>query len=1426
MQTLTESIVACKFEASYPASDECVLGTLLDVLVNCVRLKVGSMLSHDSLIGAFQACYRIGVHQSEKGRDSSELLSQASKEAMLEMVFAIFSQIEALPGPAFLSTGHLKQGMSSPMPMMVLSPVPGPPAVAAGKVMMSSQDHDDALEVEVSAVETVVGEVPTKQISGDDMRTPFAETEAEAEGQVPTAEESSASVAAAPELHEIVSVLPAAMSDGRPVSPQAYQERYNLESVNEILLFIVQFISTPYTTGHYNASSHGIDMLCTAVLAAGGHLSQHEILMETVRSDVFRALFIAAAQGGPIGIAWASKAVLALYANVGGDLLLPLEAFIALVLLPAAEGKNDASPETQQAALEAILDFCTQPNFVRDIFVNTDCRIERDNLFEGICGLFSKTSFPVGGSLMPAHVASLDGILAILTALADAPKSNDNGILSGDDGHVSPANKVTYVDIWTALCTGRDPPIAEAAGLPATASRAELARAERLLKAKLSAVAEHFNRDQKKGFQYIQSLGLLPPGENGLVPNVIARFLRSCPGLAKASIGEVLGERESFFDEVRDAFAETFDFTGMEFDMALRLFMDAFRPPGEGQKIDRIMQCFGQRYYAQASSVAGLKSPDAAYVLAFSVIMLNTDLHNNQNKRKMSREDFGRINRNTNEGDPMPPALLNRVYNAIANDELKISSECAAEELPSQTVFWTKLANESHRPRGSMSPSMPPSRALDAEMFALAWSPTLAGVSVILDNAVEEAIIKKALHGLRVAARIAANYGIDDAVESIAISLSRFANAALITPRGSLSYGSSIKAQSAVEALFEIAHHNGDCLRGAWRNIIETLLHMHRLELLPPSVIAVDGEDMARAADRMPKSSMSASKTRGGQGPSLFSRAINSLISMDGADAESVKAAEAEEAASLAAAAASSVQACRIDEIVADTKFLRADSLVELVRAVVSSAGDVTAQVRAYRSGLDTEGAELCIELLITLAMRNRDRVALIWPLLHGVFAAAITGNDTSSSSNAAGMVEVDGETSPLTQRAVLGLLRICHRLLPYKEDTTETLLESLTLILRLPQTSAWILSEQIAAELLSLVRTSASYIKEEEQWKTVCSLIKLTSVRPEAAPLAFECLSKCCRDSSALSAASYMPLLETCLGFIERYKKGNADVAVKLLDLVETLTTWLVFQHNKIPEATLVDLWLTSVTALARGLSIDECQPLRDTAILILHRTLTASEALDLPGELWVQTTRELLTPLVAMLTKYAAIGNTRKSTHPGADKSVQLAVAMLTKVLMQYGQAMSADKEFYDLWGTCLQTLVECMGVKQSEGISESVPENVKNMLLVLATGEVLTPTWTDGSNRNLWELTWSRAAHISSGLTPAMLQAVQARESCGDPAIDEGSEKEIQQGGTDPSEASAAVADEGHRDAGVAAHAILVTEDAEEVTKKDVEGNCRQS
>lgn len=61
------------------------------------------------------------------------------------------------------------------------------------------------------------------------------------------------------------------------------------------------------------------------------------------------------------------------------------------------------------------------------------------------------------------------------------------------------------------------------------------------------------------------------------------------------------------------------------------------------------------------------------------------------------------------------------------------------------------------------------------------------------------------------------------------------------------------------------------------------------------------------------------------------------------------------------------------------------ESLVELVKAVMWSGGNVAA---AARSGEHTAPSELCLELLVALALRNRDRVGLIWPLLHEFLAA------------------------------------------------------------------------------------------------------------------------------------------------------------------------------------------------------------------------------------------------------------------------------------------------------------------------------------------------------------------------------------------------------------------------------------------------------
>lgn len=70
---------------------------------------------------------------------------------------------------------------------------------------------------------------------------------------------------------------------------------------------------------------------------------------------------------------------------------------------------------------------------------------------------------------------------------------------------------------------------------------------------------------------------------------------------------------------------------------------------------------------------------------------------------------------------------------------------------------------------------------------------------------------------------------------------------------------------------------------------------------------------------------------------------------------------------------------------------------------------------------------------------------------------------------------------------------------------------------------------------------------------------------------------------------------------------------------------------HPTCADEALVGLWLTTVGLLAKSLCKDACQPLRDNALMVLSRALVASEQLHLPPELWVQTLREMLVPVVS---------------------------------------------------------------------------------------------------------------------------------------------------------------------------------------------------
>ena len=110
------------------------------------------------------------------------------------------------------------------------------------------------------------------------------------------------------------------------------------------------------------------------------------------------------------------------------------------------------------------------------------------------------------------------------------------------------------------------------------------------------------------------------------------------PGLDKTIIGDYISEPEDkkpFNKLVLLSYVKQFNFKNVHFVEGIRVFLESFRLPGESQKIDRLMEAWaGSWYAANPSAHEILKNVDVAYVLAFGIIMLNTDLHNDQVQKK------------------------------------------------------------------------------------------------------------------------------------------------------------------------------------------------------------------------------------------------------------------------------------------------------------------------------------------------------------------------------------------------------------------------------------------------------------------------------------------------------------------------------------------------------------------------------------------------------------------------------------------------------------------------------------------------------------------------------------------------------------------------------------------------------------------------
>ncbi|KAJ1526766.1 hypothetical protein ONE63_008341 [Megalurothrips usitatus] len=184
----------------------------------------------------------------------------------------------------------------------------------------------------------------------------------------------------------------------------------------------------------------------------------------------------------------------------------------------------------------------------------------------------------------------------------------------------------------------------------------------------MSIGRKKFNMDPKKGIEFLIEHGLLSH-----TCEDVAAFLYKGEGLNKTAIGDYLGERNDFNERVLRSFVDLHDFTDLILVQALRQFLWSFRLPGEAQKIDRMMECFAQRYCQLNPNI--FTNTDTCYVLSFAIIMLNTSLHNPSVKEKPTVEQFISMNRGINNGGDLPRELLVSLYDSIKTEPFKIPED-------------------------------------------------------------------------------------------------------------------------------------------------------------------------------------------------------------------------------------------------------------------------------------------------------------------------------------------------------------------------------------------------------------------------------------------------------------------------------------------------------------------------------------------------------------------------------------------------------------------------------------------------------------------------------------------------------------------------------------------------------------------------------
>lgn len=511
---------------------------------------------------------------------------------------------------------------------------------------------------------------------------------------------------------------------------------------------------------------------------------------------------------------------------------------------------------------------------------------------------------------------------------------------------------------------------------------------EKARKTALMKAIGQFNFKPKKGIKLLLRDGFIPSDS----PQDIAAFLLKEDKLDKAQIGEYLGEGDQKNIDIMHAFVDSMNFTKKRFVDALRQFLQSFRLPGEAQKIDRFMLKFAERYVM--GNPNAFANADTAYVLAYSVILLNTDQHSAKIAKRMSKEEFIKNNRGINDNADLPDEYLLSIYDEIASHEIVLTSERAAaaaagntpvaptgiaagfgqafsnvgrdlqreaymqqsEEISLRSEQLFKSLFKSQRRNASRAGErFIPATSFKhvGPMFDVTWMSFFSALSSQIQKAHNLEVNKLCLEGMRLATKIACLFELSTPREAFISALRNTTN--LNNPHDMLA-----KHVEALKVILDLAQTEGNVLRESWKDILMCISQLDRLQLISGGVDESVIPDVSKArfmppsrTDTSDSRSSTQSKQRPRQRSNTGPRGFSSEVALESRSEEFIRS---------------------VDRIFSNTANLTGEAMVYFAKALTEVSWD---EIKV--SGSNDSPRTYSLQKIVEISYYNMDRVRFEW---------------------------------------------------------------------------------------------------------------------------------------------------------------------------------------------------------------------------------------------------------------------------------------------------------------------------------------------------------------------------------------------------------------------------------------------------------------